>query len=221
MKNKYGNIVIGIILVIIGIGFVGNVFEVWHFNIFFPGWWTLFIIVPAAVNIANKGPKVGYIIWLAIGVLMLVGRLGIIGKMLSALFIPAVILLIGFLLIFRVKLGGKTSNSSELHIDNHIAIFSGQEPNYSGRRFEGAYVTAIFGGVDLMLQNAAITDGAAIDAMSIFGGVDIKLPHDVNIEMHSIPLFGGVSVAKDRVYSEAYPTIKVNAVCIFGGVDIT
>ena len=35
-SNKSTGVVIGILLVIIGIGYVGNIFEVWNFTLFFP-----------------------------------------------------------------------------------------------------------------------------------------------------------------------------------------
>ena len=72
----------------------------------------------------------------------------------------------------------------------------------------------------ILLGNATIENGAVIDALALFGGVDIKLPENVNVETSTLPIFGGTGIAKNRTFNENNPTVYVNAVCIFGGVDI-
>ena len=213
MKIKLStNIIIGILLVVAAIGYIGNVFEVWHFTLFFPGWWTLFIIVPAVIALAANGFRPTYAVLLGIGLLLLITRLGILPSWLSKLFIPVIILAIGFLIIFR----GKENGSMPLY----IAVFSGRTPNYNGKEFTGAICMAFLGGVDLKLKQATIRDGAEIDALAIFGGVDVILPPDVNVEASCIPLFGGLSEPKNRVYDSSFPTVKINAIAIFGGIDV-
>ncbi len=213
MKLKLStNIIIGTILVAIALGFIGNVFEVWHFTLFFPGWWTFLIIIPAVVSIAGNGFSPRNAGWLILGVLLFIHQSGILPSWLSKLFIPAIILAIGFLIIFRAK-DGKS-------LPLYIAIFSGRTPNYNGREFSGALCAALFGGVDLKLSEAKICDGAVIDLLAVFGGVDIILPENVNAEVTCIPLFGGISESKNRSHSDSNPTVKINALCVFGGGSI-
>lgn len=214
MKTKVStNVIIGILLVIVAIGYIGNVFEVWNFTLFFPGWWTLFIIVPAVVALASNGFKKGYAVWLAIGVLLLVKSLGLIPGWMTKLLVPLLVLALGFAIIYRGKLAGTDGSS-------YFALFSGRTPNYNGKEFGGACCTALFGGVDLKLENAVIKDGAVIDALAVFGGVDVKLPTNVNAEVSCLPLFGGISEPKNRVHDDSFPTVKINAICIFGGIDV-
>lgn len=215
MKYKSTTAVIGIILVIIGIGYVGNFFDVWDFKLFFPGWWTLFIIIPALLKLLRAGFRPVYAIILGIGVLILLAKLGVLPEGLSKLIVPVLLLLLGLALIFRGKLNGAIADGS-----SQTAIFCGRTPNYNGKRFSGVYATAIFGGVDLKLTEAVIDDKSAIDVLCVFGGVDIKLPANINLEVRSVSLFGGVSEPKDRVFSDVNPTVYVNAICLFGGVSI-
>ena len=51
--NNFKNIIWGIVLVIIGIIFGLNALEITNINIFFSGWWTLFIIVPSFIDLFN------------------------------------------------------------------------------------------------------------------------------------------------------------------------
>ena len=215
MKYKSSTAVIGIILVIIGIGYVGNFFDVWDFKLFFPGWWTLFIIIPALLKLLRSGFKPIYLITLGTGVIILLAKLGVLPAQLSDLIVPILLLLLGLALIFRGKLNGDIASG-----ESQTAIFSGRTPNYNGKRFDGVYATAIFGGVDLKLAEAEIVDNAAIDIICLFGGVDIKLPANVNVEVSAASMFGGVSEPKNRSFSENNPTVYVNAFCLFGGVSV-
>jgi len=48
MKNsKTTNIIVGLIFLSLGIILFGNNLKLWDINLFFDGWWTLFIIVPS------------------------------------------------------------------------------------------------------------------------------------------------------------------------------
>lgn len=151
MKIKLSaNIVIGILLVIIAIGYLENIFEVWNFTLFFPGWWTLFIIIPSVVSIASNGFKPVSSIFLIVGAMLLVKSLGIIPEWLSRSFIPLLILAIGFFIIFNTK----TANLSKFY----IALFSGRTLNYNGKLFDGDVFTALFGGIELKFDDIRCCD---------------------------------------------------------------
>ena len=68
---KRTNILLGIVLIVLGIILLLKAFGIADINIFFDGWWTLFIIVPAAIGLFTDKDKTGNIIALVIGVLLL------------------------------------------------------------------------------------------------------------------------------------------------------
>ena len=65
------NIIWGIVLVAVGVLLIGNKLDLFHFNLFFKGWWTLFIIIPAIIGLFTNNDKKGDFIALTIGVLLL------------------------------------------------------------------------------------------------------------------------------------------------------
>ena len=211
MKSKTLAAVLGIALVAIGIGYIGNIFEVWDFRIFFPGWWTLLILIPAVVKIVKNGAKPIYIIWLAAGALLLITQSGLLPDIVGRLTMPILIGALGFAILFRSRLGSG---------DGYIAIFSGRAPDFTKKPFTGAFAVAIFGGVTIKLREAVIDADTTIDAIAAFGGVDVLVPPNVNVEVSGIPLFGGLGEPKNRVHIEGAPTLRVNAIAIFGGVDV-
>ena len=66
--KKTESVLWGIVLIIIGIIVGGNTFGITDINIFFDGWWTLFIIVPSFIGLFNDNDKTGSIIGLLIGI---------------------------------------------------------------------------------------------------------------------------------------------------------
>ena len=116
--------------------------------------------------------------------------------------------------IEKVKKLNKEKNSD----DNYFAAFSGQDVNLSNKKFNGSDVTACFGGIKLDLREAIIEKDIVINASSIFGGINILVPEDVNVIVKSTSIFGGVTNKKENTNSKK--NIYINAMCMFGGVDI-
>ena len=105
-KSNSIGIILGIVFLVIGAGYLAEVFGVIdNFTIFFDGWWTLFIIVPCFCGLFKAdGAKVSNLIGLAIGLFLLLMAQDVLdGEKLWALLIAAVCVLIGVNLMFPKK----------------------------------------------------------------------------------------------------------------------
>lgn len=225
--KKISKILWGIALIAIGGIFALNAFGVTDIQLFFDGWWTLFIIVPCFIGIFSEREKTGNIIGLLIGVFLLLCCQNILGfDMLWKLAFPAIIVIIGLKLIFGAVFGDKTmkllesSKQSGDNIKIGCATFSGQDLIFDGEEFSGAELTAVFGGVKCDLRHAIIEKDCAITGTAIFGGIDIFVPDYVNVKVNSNSIFGGVSEKKHRPTVQGAVTVYINATCMFGGVEI-
>lgn len=69
--KKIENTVIGLILIIIGVIIGLNAFHITNIDLFFDGWWTLFIIVPCFFGLFKDQDKTGNIIGLIVGIYLL------------------------------------------------------------------------------------------------------------------------------------------------------
>ena len=225
--KKLSKMIWGIVLVVAGGIFALNACGITDIDIFFDGWWTLFIIVPCFVGLFNEREKTGNLIGVAIGVFLLlccqdVLSFGILWK----LAIPAIIVIIGVKMILTALLGDKAtkiledSKKSGENVKSGCAAFSGQDLNFTGENFDGAELTAVFGGVKCDLREAIIRKDCAITATAVFGGIDILVPDGVNVKISSNSIFGGVSEKKHNPPVEGAVTLYITATCIFGGVDI-
>ena len=225
--KKTGKILWGLALIAIGGIFALNAFGITDIEVFFDGWWTLFIIVPCFIGIFSEREKTGNIIGLLIGVFLLLCCQNVLGfDMLWKLAVPAIIVIIGLKLIFNAVFGDKAakmiveSRQNGNDVKTGCATFSGQDMNFDGEKFDGAEISAIFGGVKCDLRNAIIEKDCAVTASAIFGGIDIYVPDNVNVKISSNSIFGGVSEKKHRPYMENAVTLYINATCIFGGAEI-
>ena len=226
MKNNK-NILWGIVLVIIGVIVGLNALNITNINIFFNGWWTLFIIIPSLIGLLKEKDKTGNIIGLIIGVVLLLGVQNIIDfDLIWKLILPVIIIIVGLSLIFGNNLNKKINNEIK-KINNkkgkneeYCSTFSEQKIDFDDEEFKGVSLTAVFGGITLDLRKAKINEDVVIDTTSVFGGIDIYVPDNIKIKVKSTSIFGGVDNKKIKNDNEKEHIIYINASCIFGGVDI-
>ena len=225
--KKISRVLWGIAFIVVGGILALNAFGYTNIEIFFDGWWTLFIIVPCFIGIFSEREKTGNLIGLAIGVFLLLCCQNVLEfDMLWKLAIPAIIVIIGLKLIFTAIFGDKASKilvesrESGKDVKTGNATFSGQDMNFNGEVFDGAELSAVFGGLKCDLRNAIIEKDCAITASAIFGGIDIYVPDGVKVKISSNSIFGGVSQKEYRPTGEEAITIYIDATCMFGGVEI-
>lgn len=269
MRDRIGNVLWGLVFIILGVGFAGNVLWHWDFELFFDGWWTLFIIIPCLISIVQRGPSTGNIVGLCIGGMLLVSEYYNIDFLWDLIF-PAILIIIGISFIFRntvrnnrnynsnsnrnynsngngngngayhdasykdsadSNLGGNNTYYKDTDYDRDFnyqkgsssdqvsSIFTSRVVDYSNLLFTGLTVNSVFGATTVDLRTADVKDGAYIDITSLFGGVDIYVPADIEVRVQQTPIFGGVSNSAANPHIST-AVINVNAVCIFGGVNI-
>ena len=226
MKNSK-SILWGIILIIVGLLLGLKAMNIISFDIFFDGWWTLFIIVPCFIGLISEREKTGNLIGLLIGVAILLACLDVVDfDILWKLVLPVIIVIIGLSLIFKNTIKKEVSEkinnlNKELNEEEGIfAAFSSQDINLDKKEFKGTNLNAVFGGIKLDLRNAKIKEDVIINTSAIFGGIDIFVPDNVNVEVKSTSIFGGVTNKKSNKESDKKVTIYINATCIFGGAEI-
>lgn len=225
--RKFRNILWGLILITVGLIFGGNALGITNINLFFDGWWTLFIIVPCFTGLFKESEKTGNVIGLIIGIALLLACQGIIDfNLIGKLWLPAILVCIGVSIIFKDTIAGKVDkeikklNEGQTKENEYCATFSGQDVKFDGETFTGADLTAVFGGIKCDLRKAIIESDTVINTSSIFGGIDIYVPDNVKVRVKSSSIFGGVSDSKKHSENADAHTVYINATCLFGGVEI-
>lgn len=104
-----------------------------------------------------------------------------------------------------------------------FAAFGGIDKRNTSRRFTGADLTALFGGVELDLRDAAIAEPPArVNAVAMFGSVEVVVPRDWHVQLDVLPVLGGASDDRPRREGEHEAVdLVVSGFAAFGGVSVT
>jgi hypothetical protein len=153
-------------------------------------------------------------------------------------FWPLVLVLLGLSLVVDYFRGRPAEGSDAGAYVSAFAAFGGSEKRSTSRSFTGANLTALFGGVELDLRDAAVADPPArVNAVALFGGVEVHAPREWAVEIDVLPLFGGTSDERPRPAPESEradgtrgapadgdrtgPELVVTGVAAFGGVTVS
>lgn len=208
---------IGVVIILFGLGFLLQQFNVsWADNVI-SSWWPL-VIIAVGVNAwrSNRQAFVGPLAIVGVGAILLIDNFHLFSTSAWNFFWPAVIIFIG-LQIATGKFGGAKSKKGTSN-PNSFAAFSGAEEKMSGL-YEGGSSNVWFGGAKLDLRDADIKDGAVIQVWAAFGGIEIVVPKSVKVTTSILPLFGGTE-NKATPDSSATKTLHINGAAMFAGVGI-
>ena len=215
----------GMIFVIAAIVIALNSFEIIDFNLFFDGWWTLFIIVPSFVDLIGNKNKGSSLFGLLFGIFLLLCAQDVLEfDMIWKIFVPALIAYWGIKMIISSFRKNKTDRiiqeikTKGSDLQNGIAVFCGTEMDFDNVVFNGANLTAVFGGIECDLRRSIINCDCVIKVCTLFGGIDIQVPDNVRIVTNTTSIFGGIDVEKSN--SSGMHTIYIEGICAFGGLDI-
>ena len=222
---KKSNIVLGCLLIILGVIFGLNALGLTDINVFFEGWWTLFLIVPALIGLTKDEDKAGDFILLFIGVFLFLAVRDIVSfDLLWKLLVPVILVIIGISLVFNDKNNLDASDKNTMvkiaNDTNDVefdSVFGSKNMHYD-KSFKKASVDCVFGSFDLDLSDVDFSNDAYIEINSLFAGVNVILPDNVNLKLEANSVFGSskdehkISSGKHNVY------VKSNA--LFGGIII-
>ena len=224
-------IIWGIAIIALGVIFGGSALGLFTLNIFFDGWWTLFIIIPSAVSLITDKEKLSSLGFLAAGIILLLAAQKVFDYDVAWKVILAVFLIIaGLAIIIKNTIHNKNDEEvakkiknleDEKTMDSQTAIFSGSDRTYNDEAFHGSTLAAVFGGVNLNLKNAKFTKDTVIKAFCLFGGIEIVVPDDVVVKLRSGFIFGGFSDDRKNAAEKGKYTIYIDAAGGFGGVTIS
>ena len=189
--------------------------------------WPLILVAFGAAKLLSTqhrgGQLVGAIIALA-GVLLLARALDLTSFGLFELW-PLVLVLIGASLLFG---GGSrrilqpADGPESRNTVNAFAVLGGVQQSYTTQDFRGGESSAIMGGVEIDLRQAAMQAGeAVINTFAMWGGIKIRVPSEWSVLVQGVPFLGGFD---DKTVKPADPSAKrliISGAVVMGGVEVT
>lgn len=215
----------GLAFIVVGIIIGTNALDITDINIFFNGWWTLFIIIPCFIGLFNNNGEItGNLIGLVIGLALLLATRGVLDfNIIASLILPFIFVIIGLSMIFnnflKNKFVEKFIKVDKDGLEPIVATFSEQKIDMDDEKFKNSKIDAVFGSVVLDLMKADLDKEVIIKSSAIFGGVKILVPNNVNVKVKPTSIFGGVT-NKVTNKKDNKKTIYIESFCLFGGLDI-
>lgn len=248
--KKANGLIVGVLFIVVGLLYACSALDIFEFSIFFPGWWTLFIIVPCIYALTRKNEdKTGPVIGLIIGICFLINAQDFDFHInFWPMAIAVLCIVIGWKMIFPQKKKehkqveftyDNTSGEKEVVIDgvkfdntytkssggyvNASAILGGKDIRVDNECFTGADICVIMGAVDLNLRNAIISEDVYVNVTAVMGGIDIYAPANVRVVTDGCStIMGGIDVNTPyaNFHSADTPRLIITGNCIMGGIDI-
>lgn len=209
---------VGVLLLLGQFGYL-DIANLWHF-------WPVFFIISGIAKISSSNyssPRIWGGFLIALGVILILHEFGRFPFGFDRLW-PLFIIVGGLLLMWQAydsKRNGEVSGENDVSV---FSVFGGSEQHINSQQFRGGTLFAMFGGYQLDLTQAEIEGTqAVIDATSIFGGGEIRIPRHWNVLVRGIGIFGGYGDETGKIPADATKppkTLIVKGVAMFGGVAV-
>lgn len=210
--------ILGIVLVVIGSIFL---LDNLGFDIDLPWYifrWPIIFIILGVVNLLSGNLRPAFIFF-GLGTLFYLHIFDVF-ELRHAW--PIILIIVGISFIIR-KGSGKSNSSgnSELNFFDEIAILGGTDKTFTSQNLQGGKVTSLFGGSKIDLREANPQEGgASIDLFCMFGGTEIYVPDDWEVNMEATAILGGFSDERKNITPDASKKLHIKGFVMFGGGEL-
>jgi predicted membrane protein len=216
-----GRLLVGFVLIVLGVLFLLDQNDILDSGDLIADWWPIVFVVAGLLYVSFSPRHIMVpAVLVIIGLALLARSLDFVPDWLQTVFWPVVLVAIGLWVIFGSGLGSNTVQRGD-RVNSLVAFFGRKIVNQS-QQFGGGSIFTVFGGTEVDLRQARpVPEGAAIDVVVAFGGVEIVVPEGWRVEVKGIPLFGGWSnKTKGGLVGIDAPLLSIEALVAFGGLDI-
>lgn len=136
---------------------------------------------------------------------------------------PVILVVVGLnLLVSEVFRRSRREDPAETDAEiDALALLGGVKRTSASQRFRGGSATAIMGGCEIDLRQAAIAQGeiAVFDTFAMWGGIELVVPETWVVELKGVPIMGAF---EDNTRQTAGSTqrLVIKGMAIMGGVEV-
>ncbi|PPK65170.1 LiaF-related protein [Actinokineospora auranticolor] len=207
---------IGLVLLILGVLGLADAFDLFDAGNVLDHWWPVAVIgLGVTVMLVQRRVSAGPVVVAAFGCVLLANQLG---WRESGVFWPTVFVVMGAAVLIGLRRHRVVDHSE---FTAPVAVFGGTRTVDRSAHLTHADVSAIFGGATLDLREAHVEREATVDALALFGGVDVLVPRGWRVRITGMPVMGGCEdkTAGEQLPPEA-PVLVVRATAVFGGIRV-
>lgn len=215
-------LVMGLLIIIVGVLFTLDNLGIAYAEDYLR-YWPAGVIAIGLVKLwdgrgATSGSFAGFLFVLA-GMLLLADSLGVMRVSIGQLW-PLVLVFFGASMVWRGMYGRAALSSDSTATVSGIAILGGVKRGNNSRAFKGGDLTAVMGGCEIDLRQAAIDGEAVIEVFAMWGGIEIRVPEDWTVISRVIPLLGGVEDKTRPPQGATTHRLVLRGFAIMGGIEV-
>jgi len=224
-----GAVLLGVILIAVGALVLLANMNVLPFDLDLAHWWPLILIALGLAHLWNNRNIFDFsgLLLLLLGGVFLMATLGKICWSDIWRYWPAVLILLGFSMVFRrnpVPIPGSGGSHGAASSDPDVRvtnILAGTDRRIDSQEFKGGDVSNILGGTKLDLLEAKLAAGEWLLTVStVLGGVEILVPRYWRIEVHPTNMLGGVDDHTRQTPDAGGGKLIIKASALLGGIEI-
>lgn len=226
--NRGGKWLLGLFVILLGVGVV--VSSVGNIPVFFPGWWTLFLIVPAVAGMINDR-RISY--WN--GGLFLAGAVLLLSKLQAAYHFLGnfnlwtvvwglIIIYVGIGVMFgfgnKTKIVVRSEETDDGDTFDYEVTFGEMRRKNTSRSLNGGEIKASFGKCTVDLSEAECTHPIIITVEASFSEVDVIAPRHNRLSVKQETAAGSVNCTAPRELDVSLAEVTFDCKASFGAVNI-
>ena len=217
-------LVIGIVIIVVGVLFTLDNLGFIEADVYLRFWPVILIAVGLMKLWAGgRGASLPGLLLFFAGVWLLLQSMAIVTISLWSLW-PVLLIVAGGSMIWR-GVYGPACQRALADTDGHstisaMAVLGGVNRGNNSRTFRGGDLTAVMGGCQIDLRNAAIEGDAVIDVFAMWGGIEIRVPEEWSVSGRVTPILGGYEDKTRPIRDAATQRLIVRGMVIMGGVEI-
>jgi len=194
--------------------------------------WQALLIFIGLINVFKSHARFPGIILILVGSAFLLPEIVSIPFETRQLIWPVVLIGVGLLIVFKTRsikppriFHSETETQNGQEKIEEVAIFGGGKRVITSQNLQGGNVSAIFGGLELDLTEADLSEETAVlEVACIFGGVTIIVKPEWDVQVQVATILGGFD-DKRKVYKRddsAVPRKRliIKGAAIFGGGEV-
>jgi predicted membrane protein len=134
---------------------------------------------------------------------------------------PVLLVIAGISLILKPFRKRGATIGEDTSVFEATAILGGTSRRLSAADFQGGDAVAIMGGCEIDLRDCGSEGGPAeIDTFTFWGGIEIKVPEDWEVQVKGVAILGGYGDETRTIEGDGHKVLVVTGVAIMGGVEI-
>jgi hypothetical protein len=144
------------------------------------------------------------------------------GLMITIVGLWLLLVSLGVYLVWRGLTGHRRTaiGGDDRSMVSAVAILSGVNRGNNSRTFRGGDLTAVMGGCEIDLRQAAINGDAVLDVFAMWGGIEIRVPEDWTVTFHVTPIMGGIEDKTRPGPGSTTHRLTIRGLVLMGGIEV-